>query len=116
MFAKFFRSVKEKLIPPNKIQKAIPPKVEVIKTPVKYATPSAKRKKPFSITHGRKEAGCKWWPEIGKGYVLQIRKTRRGAFRYLVAFPFLGAHLDRKKGKWVGLLKGCLWLPESELS
>src|SRR4030042_5253531 len=115
MFAKFFRSVKEKLIPPKKIQKAIPPKAEIIKTPVTYSTPSAKRKKPFEIKHGRKEAGCRWWPEIGKGNVLQIRKTKRKAFKSLVAFPFLGAHLDRKLGKWVNLNRGTMWLPESEL-
>ena len=115
MFKKIFNNVKRFLAPR-------PKQAEVVKPPeplrkIQYAKPTfTKRKNPFQIRHGRKEAGCKWWPEIGTGYVLQIRKTHKGAFRYLVAFPFLGAHLDRKTGKWVGLLRGVLWLPESELS
>ena len=77
------------------------------------------KQNPFKITHGRKEAGCRWWPEIGKGFVIKIRKTKNNDFKYLVMFSFLGAHrVKRAVGsghRYAGLKGGAIWLPASEL-
>jgi hypothetical protein len=90
------------------------------KPKVPYAKPSFSinhHKNPFRIKHGRKEAGCRWWPEIGTGYVVKFTKTKRNDFLYRVAFPFLGAHRvkDGFDMKFTGIRGGSLLLPASEL-
>ncbi len=90
-------------------------KIIPTKAPITKNAPKKKLHYTPQIAHGREQVTCRWWDEIGRGYVIKKDLKKR---RLLVAFSFLGAHRkhEMNRKKWTGPRGSIMWLHESEVA